>query len=126
MEGSMVDLSFYKNKKVFITGHTGFKGSWMVKALLNAGADVSGYSLDVPEEPCLFRLIGLQDKVESFYADIRDYDRLKTAFNSVKPDIVIHMAAQPLVRESYKDPLYTYSTNILGTVNILECIRNSA
>ena len=126
MESSMVDLSFYKNKKVFITGHTGFKGSWMVEVLLNAGAKVSGYSLGIPAEPCLFSLLGLYKKVESFYADIRDYDKLKAAFDSVKPDIVIHMAAQPLVRESYKDPLYTYSTNILGTVNILECIRNSA
>ncbi len=121
----MVDLSFYKNKKVFITGHTGFKGTWMAEVLLNAGANVSGCSIGVPTHPCLFGLLGLHNEMKSFDVDIRDYIKLKRIFDSINPDIVIHMAAQPLVRESYKDPLYTYSTNILGTVNILECIRNS-
>lgn len=121
----MLDLSFYKNKKVLVTGHTGFKGSWLTKFLLNLGADIVGYSLEPPTSPSLFEILDLQNKMDSVIADIRDYGKLSSVFERVKPDIVIHMAAQPLVRDSYDNPVYTYETNVMGTVNILECIRHS-
>lgn len=116
-------FDFYKDKSVFITGHTGFKGSWMCRMLSEMGAKVSGYSLEPPTNPSLFCEAGIDKDVKSFIGDIRDYDNLKRAFNEAKPEIVIHMAAQPIVRDSYKNPRYTYETNVLGTVNILECIR---
>lgn len=117
-------LEFYKGKKVFITGHTGFKGSWLVRILTMAGAEVTGYSLK-PEEPSLFRLADVEGKIKSIEGDVRDRAGLMEAFLEDSPEIVIHMAAQPIVRESYKNPAYTYETNVLGTVNILECVRNS-
>ncbi len=120
-----MNLSFYKNKKVFITGHTGFKGSWLCKVLLFAGADVMGYSLK-PEEESLYNLLNLDKKVKSVYADIRDYDKLFAAVKSFEPDIVIHMAAQAIVIEGYKRPKETFEINIMGTVNILEAIRNTS
>ena len=120
----MIDASFYKNKKILITGHTGFKGSWLCAFLLSLGADVYGYALE-PEHPSLFEECELEKRMHSYYGDIRDYDTLKTVFNQVQPEIVFHMAAQPIVRESYKDPKYTYEVNMLGTLNILECIRQS-
>ncbi len=116
-------LDFYKDKSVFITGHTGFKGSWMCRVLVEMGAQVSGYSLEPPTNPSLFYEAGIERDVRSFIGDIRDFDYLKGAFNEAKPEIVIHMAAQPIVRDSYKDPRYTYETNVMGTVNILESIR---
>ncbi|MDO4939017.1 MAG: CDP-glucose 4,6-dehydratase [Lachnospiraceae bacterium] len=117
-------LDFYRNKKVFITGHTGFKGSWLTKMLTMAGADVTGYALSPGEdEPSLFRIAGLDRDMHSVIGDIRDLDALMKAFKETRPDIVIHMAAQPLVRDSYKMPRYTYETNVMGTVNILECVR---
>ncbi|MEI7689441.1 MAG: CDP-glucose 4,6-dehydratase [Candidatus Saccharibacteria bacterium] len=116
-------LSFYKGKKVFVTGHTGFKGSWLCETLLLAGADVMGYSLDPPTKPNLFSLLGLEKKMESVIGDIRDLNKLKTTVDKFQPEIVIHMAAQPIVRDSYKDPVYTYETNVMGTVNILEAVR---
>ncbi len=116
---------FYKNRSVFITGHTGFKGSWLCRILSGFGANVTGYSLDPPTEPNLFDIAGIKYEINSVRGDIRDYDALRLAFNEAKPEIVIHMAAQPLVRESYRNPKLTYETNVLGTVNILECIRNS-
>lgn len=119
----MLDLTFYRGKKVFITGHTGFKGSWMCEALLQAGADVSGYALDLPTNPGLFQILSLENRMDSIEGDIRDLEKLQRIFNAVKPEIVIHMAAQPLVRESYKNPVYTYDVNVMGTVNVLECIR---
>lgn len=119
----MLDLTFYRGKKVFITGHTGFKGSWMCEALLQAGADVSGYALDSPTNPGLFQILSLENRMDSIEGDIRDLEKLQRIFNAVKPEIVIHMAAQPLVRESYKNPVYTYDVNVMGTVNVLECIR---
>ena len=119
------DLSFYKNKKVFVTGHTGFKGSWLCKILSDAGAVVTGYSLEPPTEPSLFRIAGIDKDISSVIGDIRDYNRLKAVFDQAQPEIVLHLAAQPIVRDSYKDPAYTYETNVMGTVNILECIRNS-
>ena len=118
-------LKFYKGKKVFVTGHTGFKGTWLCKILINAGADVTGYSLLPNTEPSLFNLLQLDKEMNSVIGDIRDYEKLKQAFDEVNPEIVIHLAAQPLVRESYVDPRYTYETNVMGTANILECVRNS-
>lgn len=119
------DISFYKNKKVFITGHTGFKGSWLCKLLSNIGADVTGYSLQPPTNPSLFEIADISRDMCSIIGDIRDYQALKKAFDSVKPEIVLHLAAQPIVRDGYRSPSYTYETNVMGTVNILECIRNS-
>ena len=119
----MMDLSFYKDKKVLITGHTGFKGTWMCEALVMAGADVTGYALEPPTQPSLFALCGLGDRMHSVTGDIRDLEQLGVVFQEVQPEIVIHMAAQPIVRESYKHPVYTYETNVMGTVNGLECIR---
>ncbi|MBQ6794525.1 MAG: CDP-glucose 4,6-dehydratase [Clostridia bacterium] len=121
----MFDLSFYKNKRVFVTGHTGFKGAWLCKMLANYGATVTGYSLEPPTEPSLYHIADIAKDVKSVIGDIRDYESLKKAFDEAQPEIVLHLAAQPIVRESYKDPKYTYETNIMGTVNILECVRNS-
>lgn len=118
-------LSFYKGKRVFVTGHTGFKGSWLCKMLASAGAIVTGYSLDPPTNPSLYEIAGIDQDVNSVIGDIRDYKTLKKAFDEAKPEIVLHLAAQPIVRDSYKNPLYTYETNVIGTVNILECIRNT-
>ncbi len=120
------DLSFYKDKRVFVTGHTGFKGSWLCKILVNAGAVVTGYSLNPPTEPSLFKVAGIEKDVNSVIGDIRDLPALKAAFDKAQPQIVLHLAAQPIVRDSYKDPVYTYETNVMGTVNILECVRASS
>lgn len=119
----MLDNSFYKNRKVLITGHTGFKGSWMCKMLINNGASVTGYALEAPTTPSLFEMCNLAGQMNSILGDIRDLERLLQVFEDVKPEIVIHMAAQPIVRDSYKDPVYTYDVNVMGTVNILECVR---
>ncbi len=119
------DLSFYKGKRVFVTGHTGFKGSWLCKILSHAGAVVTGYSLNPPTSPSLFEIAEIEKDIQSIIGDIRDYNSLKAAFDEAKPEIVLHLAAQPIVRDSYKDPAYTYETNVMGTVNILECVRNS-
>ena len=119
----MFDFAFYQGKKVLITGHTGFKGTWMCAMLLQAGAQVIGYALEPPTDPSIFRLTEMEQKMTSVSGDIRDLGRLKETFNRYQPEIVIHMAAQPIVRESYKDPVYTYETNVMGPVNILECVR---
>lgn len=119
----MFNLNSYRNKKVLITGHTGFKGSWMCQLLVMAGAKVTGYALKPPTEPALFNLCHLSKQMNSIEGDIRDLTYLKKVFYQIQPEIVIHMAAQPIVRESYKNPVYTYETNVMGTVNILECIR---
>lgn len=119
------DLSFYKGKKIFVTGHTGFKGSWLCKLLINAGAIVTGYALEVSSDPALFEIAGIGKDIHSVTGDIRDFQKLKKVFDKAKPEIVFHLAAQPIVRESYKNPVYTYETNVMGTVNILECIRMS-
>ena len=117
-------LEFYKDKKVLVTGHTGFKGSWLWRILVNAGAEVTGYSLNPPTNPSLFEIAGLEDKMNSVIGDIRDYEHLYRTFEEAQPEIVFHLAAQPIVRDSYKDPRYTYETNVMGTVNILECVRH--
>ena len=121
----MNNLKFFKNKKVFITGHTGFKGSWLCQILYEAGADVTGYSLNAPTNPNMFSLLNMNNKIKSIIGDIRDYEKIEKCFLETKPEIVIHLAAQPIVRESYTAPQYTYETNVMGTVNILECIRKS-
>ena len=119
----MFDMGFYQGKKVLITGHTGFKGSWMTRMLVKAGAEVTGYSLEAPTDPNLFAIAGLKEQMNSMIGDIRDFAKLKSVFEQVQPEIVFHLAAQPIVRDSYKDPVYTYETNVMGTVNLLECIR---
>ena len=121
----MVNLEFFKNKKILVTGHTGFKGTWLCKILINAGANVTGYSLKPTTKPNLFDLTNIKDSMNSIIGDIRDLNKLKDVFKIVQPEIVIHLAAQPIVRDSYKDPVYTYETNVMGTVNILECIRDN-
>ncbi len=112
---------FYRGKRVFVTGHTGFKGSWLCKILTNLGAQVTGYALQPPTTPNLYELAA--SDVQSHIADIADLATLTKALAQSKAEIVIHMAAQPLVRESYRDPVYTYQTNVMGTVNLLEAIR---
>ena len=121
----MLNLSFYQNKRVFVTGHTGFKGTWLCRILLNAGAIVTGYSLEPPTNPNLFDLSDVKGRMTHVIGDIRDLKSLKAAFDAAQPEIVLHLAAQPIVRDSYKDPRYTYETNVMGTVNILECVRLS-
>ena len=121
----MFDLNFYKGKKVLVTGHTGFKGSWMCKVLTNMGAEVAGYSLNPPTNPSLFEIAEIEKDIKSYIGDIRDLKKLKAVFDEFQPEIVLHLAAQPIVRDSYKDPVYTYETNVMGTVNIMECVRNS-
>ncbi len=123
MKNKMFDLSFYKNKRVLITGHTGFKGTWMCKVLLQAGAKVTGYALNPPTDPSLFDLSNVAKQMNSIQGDIRDLQHMQEVFKECQPEIVIHMAAQPLVRDSYKDPVYTYDVNVMGTVNVLECVR---
>lgn len=132
-------LDFYKGKRVFITGHTGFKGTWLTKALVMAGAEVYGYSLkpgvnedifskDYQEKDNsenLYDISGVDSQIHSCIADIRDFDRLKEFFDEARPEIVFHLAAQPIVRDSYQSPRYTYETNVMGTVNICECVRTS-
>lgn len=119
----MIDKQFWKDKKVLITGHTGFKGSWLSIWLHQLGANVRGYALEPNTEPSLFKLAKIDQLVQSTIGDIRDLDKLKKVFLEFQPEIVIHMAAQPLVRESYENPVDTYSINVMGTVNVLESIR---
>lgn len=116
-------LKFYKDKRVLITGHTGFKGTWLTRILTNVGANVTGYSLLPPTEPDLFSLADVASKINHIIGDVRDLEHLKEAFEEFQPEIVIHLAAQPIVRDSYREPVYTYETNVMGTVNIMECVR---
>ncbi len=121
----MNSLSFYKGKKVFVTGHSGFKGTWLTRILLLTGAEVTGYSLESPTSPSLFSLTDTEKSIHSITADIRNREVLYKALEESKADIVFHMAAQPLVRLSYKEPVETYETNVMGTVNILEAVRKT-
>lgn len=120
----MSDLSFYRGKRVFVTGHTGFKGTWLCAMLAMAGAEVTGFALPAERES-LWRLAGLEDRICSVYGDIRNLTDLRAAFQKAQPEIVFHLAAQPIVREGYRDPVGTYCTNVMGTVHILECVRQS-
>lgn len=123
MESVGIMENFYKNKRVLITGHTGFKGSWMCFLLNQLGAKIVGISLEPKTKPSLFEILKLESKMDSRIIDIRNLQDIQNVFNEVKPEIVIHMAAQPLVIDSYLDPVYTYDVNVMGTVNICECIR---
>ena len=123
MEDLVTLSSYFKGKKVLVTGHTGFKGAWLCKILNMLGSESYGYSLEAPTDPNLYGIINADAFVSSKYADVRDFQSMRDFFSDVRPEIVIHMAAQPLVRDSYKDPRYTYETNVMGTVNVLECVR---
>ena len=116
-------FSFYKNKNVFVTGHTGFKGSWLCRILKLAGANVFGYAQEPPTNPNLFKISNVKSQIKSIIADICNFETLQSSFNSAKPEIVFHLAAQPLVRAAYEIPRETYNINVMGTVNILECVR---
>ncbi len=118
-----MDLSFYKGKTVLITGHTGFKGSWMCKVLAMQGAKVIGYAVEPPTKPSLYELADIEKELVSVSGDIRNLDKLSETLQKYRPEIVIHMAAQPIVRESYVNPVYTYEANVMGTVNICEAVR---
>lgn len=116
---------FWKSKKVLITGHTGFKGGWLSLWLQRKGADIVGYALEAPTKPSLFEVARVADGMTSVTGDIRDLGQLKKVFDEHRPDIVFHLAAQPIVRESYQNPVETYDTNVMGTVNVLEAVRLS-
>lgn len=120
-----MDISFFRGKRVLVTGHTGFKGAWMCRMLIDAGANLTGYALEAPTTPSLYKICCMNMQMNSIKGDIRDLNKLKRIFAEVRPEIVIHMAAQPIVRDSYNMPVYTYDVNVMGTVNILECIRLS-
>jgi len=127
MQSSISDFindGFFCGKRILITGHTGFKGSWLSILLTKLGAKVSGYSLEPPTNPSLFAEADLASLMQSNIGDIRDYDHFCTALRDAQPEIVIHMAAQPLVRESYLNPIDTYTTNVIGTVNVLDAVRH--
>ena len=120
-----INKLFWKGKRVLITGHTGFKGSWLCLLLKEMDADVYGYALDPPTQPSLFKEANIEELITSSIGDIRDYEKFSKFLLSVKPDIIIHMAAQALVRESYKNPVETYAVNVMGTVNLFEAIRHT-
>jgi CDP-glucose 4,6-dehydratase len=115
--------NIYKGRKVFVTGHTGFKGSWLCLLLHKLGADIYGYALEPPTNPSLFKEAKIQELITSYIGDIRDYDNLQKVMQEVQPEIIIHMAAQALVIESYINPRETYEINVIGTVNLLEAAR---
>ena len=115
---------FYKGRRVFVTGHTGFKGSWLCHLLLYLGAEVTGYATSPPTDPSIFSLTGLSGRIHSVIGDVRDGEKLKNAMREASPEIVLHLAAQPIVRESYRNPVYTYETNVMGTVHVLEAVRD--
>lgn len=117
--------NFYKGKRVLITGNTGFKGSWITQMLLLMGADVTGIALEPVTNPNLYELLDQRQNINEYIGDIRDYDRLFSIFKDEKPEVVFHLAAQPIVLESYRNPRYTYDVNVMGTVNVCECIRNT-
>lgn len=114
----------YRGKRVVVTGHTGFKGSWLTEWLLGLGADVTGYSLAPPTDPALFVQLGLEKRINHIEADVRDADRVRDAIQQARPDFVFHLAAQPLVRLSYAQPLETYAVNVMGTAHVLEALRS--
>lgn len=118
-------FDFYRGKRVLVTGHTGFKGAWLCRILGHLGADVVGYSLPPSTMPSLFEILKDSDKTHTVFGDIRDFEHLLATFLSFRPEIVLHLAAQPLVYEGYRDPMGTYATNVQGTVNVLECVRKS-
>ena len=118
------NLKIFKNKKILITGHTGFKGSWLSLWFKSLGADVMGVSIDIPTKPSHFQLINLEKKIKNKFVDITDLKKLKKIFIKFKPDYVFHLAAQSLVKKSYKNPLLTYYTNAIGTLNVMESLKS--
>jgi len=125
LESLVMDFRFWKNKRVLLTGHTGFKGSWLSLWLQKLGTNLTGFSNDIPTKPSLFDIAHVGEGMNSIFGDVRDFDVLKKVMEESKPEIVIHMAAQAILRKSYRDPTDTYSTNVMGTVNILNAIRYS-
>lgn len=121
----MIESNFYKGKNVLVTGHTGFKGTWLCNILTYYGANVVGYSLDPPTSPSLYAISETDKRIKSIIGDIRDIQKLKSVFEEYHPEVVFHLAAQPIVRVGYADPVFTYETNVMGTVNVLECVRMS-
>lgn len=121
-----VAFSSFKGKKVFITGHTGFKGTWLTFLLTELGADVMGFALEPYDGPSHFNMLKLHEKIIHVVGDVRDYNALNNAIQSFQPEYILHLAAQPLVKKSYNDPVYTFSTNIMGSVNLLDAVRNCA
>jgi len=121
----MDSMPFYRGKRVLVTGHTGFKGAWLCRILHRLGARVTGYALPPPTTPSLFELLKTDRKIDTVLGDICDFQHLSDTFRAAKPDIVFHLAAQPLVREGYRDPTGTYATNVMGTVNLFECVRKT-
>ncbi len=119
-----IDLAFWRGKRVLITGHTGFKGGWLTIWLHRMGCHVIGFSLAPLTQPALFELANISGICENYFGDIRDVHKLKSVFDQARPEVIFHLAAQALVRESYKDPLETFSTNTMGTANVLEAMRN--
>jgi CDP-glucose 4,6-dehydratase len=115
---------YFQDKKVFITGHTGFKGTWLTKYLLNFDADIIGFSDKIPTTPSMFEILGLESYITHIKGDVRNFDKLSNSILKFNPDVIIHLAAQPLVRRSYLEPMETYKTNVIGTVNLLESIKN--
>jgi CDP-glucose 4,6-dehydratase len=125
MEGLAMNPDFWKDKRVFLTGHTGFKGSWMALWLQSLGAAVTGFALPPPTRPSLFEEARVSDGMLSIIGDIRELSAVRKAMDAARPEVVIHMAAQPLVRYSYQNPVETYATNVMGTVHLLEAVRNT-
>ena len=123
--GLMRDLEFYRGKRVFVTGHSGFKGAWLCRILVGAGAEVTGYALPAPTEPNLFSMADVEGRITSIIGDVRNRDGLQAAVQKAAPELVFHLAAQPIVREGYEHPADTYETNVMGTVNLLECVRTA-
>jgi len=121
----IMEQTFFKGKKILVTGHTGFKGSWLCELLLLLDAEVTGYSLEPPTNPSLYQICDLEHRIHSVHGDIRDLEKLRNVMRQTRPELVLHMAAQPIVREGYRRPAYTYEVNVMGTVNILECVRES-
>ncbi|KZX11410.1 CDP-glucose 4,6-dehydratase [Methanobrevibacter curvatus] len=114
---------YFQDKKVLITGNTGFKGSWLSQILLNLESNVIGFSSEIPTKPSIFEILELENNINHFYGDIRNFNSLNELIQNSNPDIIIHLAAQPLVRQSYIEPVETYQTNVIGTVNLLESVR---
>jgi CDP-glucose 4,6-dehydratase len=126
MEGGRLWQPFWRGKRVLVTGHTGFKGAWLCLLLKELGAEVVGFARDIPTQPALFELAHLDEDLRSIRGDVRNYEHVRTTVREAQPEIVIHMAAQSLVRRSYRDPLETFATNVMGTAHVLEAVRQTA
>ena len=120
-----INDGFWSGRRVFVTGHTGFMGGWLSLSLARLGAEVHGYALTAPTDPSFFETTSLDTDIASTVADVRDFERLATVLGAAKPEIVLHLAAQPLVRRAFANPVETYGTNVMGTVNLLEALRRT-